>query len=154
VVRVSGGNTTVNNVAVAKYQPGIFENIINGQRYAVLQHQSDGSYVTPDNPARRGEQLKMFVTGIGTGNPAIGTNRAGLGGQQPDAIISAVGVNNGGVRVIGSEYLPGAVGIYTITFEVPIDTAPGPYQNLGLIVADPADPNTPIYAPGSFLPIQ
>ncbi len=114
----------------------------------------DGSYVTPDNPARRGEQLKMFVTGLGTGASPVGTDRAGVGGQASDALIT-VGVNNAGVRVIGSEYLPGAIGIYTITFEVPSDTATGPYQNLGLVIADPNDSSgTAIYAPGSFLPIS
>ncbi len=151
VITVNGGNTTVSNVPVTKYQPGIFQTTINGRPYAVLVH-SDGSYVTPDNPARRGEQLKLFATGLGQASPATGTNRAGIGGQASTAIIT-VGVNNGGVRVLGSEYLPGAIGIYTVTFEVPADTAPGSYQNLGFIVADPADPNTAIYAPGSFLPI-
>jgi uncharacterized protein (TIGR03437 family) len=154
VVTVNGGSTTVSNVTVTKYQPGIFETVVSGKKYAVLLHASDGSYVTLDNPARRGEQLKMFVTGLGMGATSVGTDRAGTGGQASDAAI-IVGVNNAGVRLIGSEYLPGAIGIYTITFEVPSDTAAGPYQNLGLIVVDPNDAtNTPIYAPGSFLPIS
>ncbi len=154
VVTVSGGSTTVANVPVFKYQPGIFDTALpNGRRQAVLLHVSDGSYVTPDNPARRGEQLKMFVTGLGLGATPTGTNRAGIGGQASDALIT-VGVNNAGVRVIGSEYLPGEVGIYTITFEVPTDTATGTNQNLGFVISDPSDPtNTAIYALGSFLPI-
>jgi uncharacterized protein (TIGR03437 family) len=154
VITVNSGNTTVSAVPVLKYQPGIFQTTFNGRVYAVLLHATDGSYVTPDNPATRGELLKMFVTGLGAGSPATGTNRAGIGGQASTALIT-VGVNNGGVRVLGSEYLPGAVGIYTVTFQVPSDTTPGPYQNLGFIVTDPNDPtNTPIYALGSFLPIS
>jgi hypothetical protein len=50
--------------------------------------------------------------------------------------------------------MPGAIGLYTVTFQVPSDTATGPYQNLGLIVADPAKPTVQIYANGSFVPIS
>ncbi len=152
-VTYNGGTKSISNVSVAALQPGIFETVIGGKRYAVLLHASDGSYVTPDNPARRGEQLKMFVTGLGPISPATGTNRVGLGEQTPSAIITA-GLNNGGVPVISSEYMPGAIGLYTVTFQVPGDTAIGPYQNLGLIVADPATPTVQIYANGSFVPIS
>ena len=151
-LRVSGGSTTVSNVEVAKYSPGLFETVIDGRKYAVLLH-SDGSYVTPDNPARRGETLTLFATGIGPVNPSSGTNRVGLGGQVSDAVI-AVGVNNGGVRSEKPVYAPGYIGLYTIKFEVPADTTPGPYQPLGLIVTDPNDPNAVgNYANGSFFPI-
>jgi uncharacterized protein (TIGR03437 family) len=154
VVTVNGGTTTVSNVAVAKYQPGIFTTTINGKSYAVVQRLSDGSFVTPDNPAQRGEQLKVFVTGLGLGMPATGTNKAGVGGQASDAPLT-MGVNNGGVRTIGSEYLPGAIGIYTITFEVPSDTDTGGYQPLGMFLTDPADTtNTPIFALPTYIPIS
>lgn len=153
VVTVNGGNTNVGSVPVSKYQPGIFSNVINGQRFAVLQHVSDGSFVTADNPARRGEALNMFVTGLGLGTPPTGTNRAGTGNQFSDAIIT-VGVNNGGVKTIGSQYLPGVIGLYVVTFQVPSDTQTGPVQPLGFVLTDPNDAtNTPIYALGAFLPI-
>jgi uncharacterized protein (TIGR03437 family) len=92
-VTYNGGTKSIPNVSVAALQPGIFETIIGGKRYAVLLHVSDGSYVTPDNPARRGEQLKMFATGLGPISPTTVTNRVGLGGQTPSAIITA-GLNN------------------------------------------------------------
>ncbi|MBS1871752.1 MAG: Ig-like domain-containing protein [Acidobacteria bacterium] len=151
-VGYNGGSKTVSGVTVSALQPGIFETLINNKRYAVMLHVSDGSYVTPDNPARRGESLKLFVTGLGAVTPATSTNRVGLGGQKPTAIITA-GLNNGGVPVTGAEYLPGAIGIYTVTFTVPTDTATGDYQNVGLIVSDPANPSVAIYANGSFVKI-
>lgn len=154
VVTAGSGNTTVSNVPVAKYQPGFFTTMIGGKTYGVVQRVADGSFVTPDNPAHRGDTLKVFVTGLGTGVPSVGTNKAGLGGQASDAMITT-GVNNGGVRTVGSEYLPGAIGIYTITFDVPADTATGPYQPLGLFLTDPADTtNTPIFALGTYIPIS
>ena len=149
VVRVAGGTTTV-QVPVVTLQPGIFESVNSaGRRQAVLLR-ADGSFVTPENPARRGEQLKMFTTGMGSVSPATATGRAGIGGQTVDAPIT-VGVNNAGVRFISAEYLYGAVGIYVITFEVPADTQTGPAQNLGLVLTG-AD-GSAVYAPGSFLPI-
>jgi uncharacterized protein (TIGR03437 family) len=148
VVRVNGASATV-TVPVAQYQPGIFETLFNGQRYAVLVHQ-DGSYVTLSNPARRGEQLTMFATGLGTVTPSAGTNRVGTGGQSVDAPV-IVGVNNAGVRVISAQYVAGGIGAYAITFEVPADTATGTRQNLALALAD-ASGNL-VFAPGSFVPI-
>ena len=148
-VRVGGGNTVVQNVPVSKYQPGIFETVINGQKWAVLLH-SDGSYVTPDNPAQRGETLTLFATGIGP--VATGTGKVGTG-QVSNALI-AVGVNNAGVRSEQPVYMPGAVGLYTIKFDVPADTQPNTRAPLGLIVTDPSDPNAQsVYAQGSFFPI-
>ncbi len=148
VVRVNGATATV-TVPVTQYQPGIFETLLNGQRYAVLVHQ-DGSYVTLSNPARRGEQLTLFATGLGTVTPSTGTNRAGTGGQAVDVPV-IVGLNNAGVRVVASTYAPGVIGIYEVTFEVPSDTATGTRQNLALAVVD-ASGNL-IFAPGSFVPI-
>jgi uncharacterized protein (TIGR03437 family) len=150
VFTVNGSSTSVSGVPVAALQPGIFEYVQNGRRYAVLLH-DNGSPVTPDNPARRGEALKMFATGLGSITTATATGRAGVGGQTVDAPVT-VGVNNAGVRVISTEYLPGEVGIYVVTFEVPADTQPGAYQNLALVLAGP-DGNA-IFGNGSFLPIQ
>lgn len=152
IVGYSGGTKTVSGVNVVAFQPALFETIFGGKRYAVLLHASDGSYVTPDNPARRGENLKMFVTGLGPVTPATATNRAGVGGQKPTALITA-GLNNAGVPVVAAEYMPGGIGIYTITFTVPNDTQTGDYQVVGLVISDPADPNTPIYANGSFVKV-
>jgi uncharacterized protein (TIGR03437 family) len=148
VVRVSGSTATV-TVPVTQYQPGIFDTTFNGQRYAVLVHQN-GSYVTLDNPAHLGEQITMFATGLGTVTPSTGTNRIGTGGQAVDAPV-IVGVNNAGVRVISATYVPGSIGVYQVTFEVPSDTATGTRLNLALALADST--GNLIFAPGSFIPI-
>jgi uncharacterized protein (TIGR03437 family) len=158
-VTVNGAPVDIPNVPVAKYQPGLFETDFNGLRFGTLLHADPnfpdlvGTTVTPQNPARRGELITMFATGLGSVTPATGTNRAGIGAQTVDANV-IVGVNNAGVRVVSAEYLPGQVGLYAITFQVPEDTQPGPRQNLALVVTDPTDPNaTFIYANGSFITI-
>ena len=153
IVRVNGGSTSIAGVPVAALQPGIFETtfISTGtKKYAVLLR-PDGSYVTPDNPARRGEQIKMFATGLGQVTTATGTNKAGIGGQTVNASL-LVGLNNGGVRLVSTEYMPGEIGIYVVTFEVPADTIAGTYQPLALVAVNPD--GTSVFSNPSYLPIQ
>jgi uncharacterized protein (TIGR03437 family) len=55
---VHAGFTVVRNA------PGLFQQALNGQSFAVALHE-DGSPVTPDSPARRGELLTVYGTGFG-----------------------------------------------------------------------------------------
>lgn len=135
-VRVSGGSTSVSGISVLRAQPGIFETDPgNGvRRYAAVQR-PDGSWVTAENPARRGEVLKMLVTGLGAVTPATDTNRAGIGGQQVQAPL-IVGINDAGVRLVSAEYAVGMMGIYVVAFEVPLDATTGQYRSLAIAAED------------------
>ena len=55
---VRAGFTVVRNA------PGLFQQALDGQSFAVALHE-DGSAVTVDSPARRGELLTVFGTGFG-----------------------------------------------------------------------------------------
>ncbi len=150
-VRVSGGSSTINNIPVVPLQPGLFETVdASGRRYAVVQR-PDGTYVSPENPARRGEVLKAYFTGAGQVTPATSTNRAGVGGQSPLRPL-IVGVNDGGVRVVSTEYAINLIGVYVVSFEVPADTATGPARNFAIAVVG-AD-GVPVFANGSSIAIQ
>lgn len=137
-VRVQGGNTSVGNIQVFRAAPGIFEVTPgdNQRRYAAAIR-PDGSWITPTNPARRGEFIRIAVTGLGGVNPATATNRAGTGGQLITGSI-IVGINDAGVRVVSSEYAAGLIGVYWITAEVPADTTPGLYRNLAVAMDSPS----------------
>ena len=76
--------------------------------------------VTPANPARPGEVILLFVTGLGPTSPAVGTN-------VPGPIPPAVTVNDplvlvAGVEaeVLGSFYAPTLSTAYQINFRIPI----------------------------------
>lgn len=131
-VRVSGGTTTTSGIPVLRTQPGIFETNPGGgvRRYAAVQR-PDGSWVTPQNPASRGEILRVLVTGLGAVSPTTGTNRAGLPGQVVQAPM-IVGVNDQGVRLVSAEYAVGMMGVYVVSFELPLDAVAGPYRNLAV----------------------
>ncbi len=136
VIRSSGGgSSTVEGVQVAALQPGIFEAVVSGARIAVAVR-PDGSFITPDNPARLGEVVRFYATGLGQVTPATGTNRAGVPGQSVVAPVVA-GVNNAGARLVSATYLEGAIGVYVIAVEIPRDTQTGPAQPLGLVMEGP-----------------
>lgn len=150
-VTVDGGSTLVNDVRVYYAQPGIFETVgEGGRRYAVVVR-PNGTFVTPSNPAQRGEILRMYATGLGPVLPVARTNQPGVPGQVVYLPV-IVGVANAGVRVVSAEYAQNMIGVYVVTFEVPADTRTGPEIPLDLVVQLPD--GTTAQAPGSRIAIQ
>jgi uncharacterized protein (TIGR03437 family) len=151
-IRAGAGSTTVNNVQVKAYQPGIFETPgPGGQTYAVLTKE-DGSYVTYDNPVRRAtdRRLRMYVAGLGQTSPALGTNFAGIPGQTVLTPL-VIGVNNGGARLISAETMAGVVGVYVVTFEIAADTATGLNRPLAIAIVN-ASGNLVLFGNPSVIP--
>lgn len=150
-VSVSGeGNPATVMVPVQQVAPGIFTSIYAGKPYTVAVR-PDGSYVSPTNPAQRGEDIQVYLTGLGQATPTIDTNTAGVPGQSITATL-AVGLNNGGVPLVSAIYAPGLIGVYVVTIHVPSDTKTGPYQPVGIIAHDSANKNH--YAQSTYIPIQ
>jgi uncharacterized protein (TIGR03437 family) len=149
-IRVSGGSTTVQNIPVLQVQPGIFETIgQNNLRYGVVLR-PNGTFASPQNPARRGEIVTLFATGLGRVDPAAATNSIGVPGQRVLERM-VVGVNNGGVRVVSAEYAVNMIGVYAVSFEIPVDTAVGTTAPLAL-AADVG--GSLLFANGSSIAIQ
>ncbi len=137
IARVGAGSTTINNVQVRDYQPGTFEDTDSqGRKYAVAI-KPNGTYVTPDNPARYGEIIRVFITGAGQTTPAAATGATGVTGQRL-GIDVVVGLNDLGVRVVSAEYARGLVGVYEVQFEVPQGTQTGATRPLGILLARPS----------------
>ena len=143
------GTATLNNVPIQPVAPGLFETQYNGQNFAVVTR-PDGSYVSPTNPAIPGETDCAYATGLGQTTPPLSSNNAGVANQ---TVVDPLdfGLNNAGVGVVSVSAVPDQVGVYQVCFQVPLTTAAGPRQNVGLIVHDPAGD---FYAQGSYIPIQ
>lgn len=149
-IRTTGGGTTTVPVTLLPVKPGVFTwTDTNGSVYAVATR-PDGSYVSSANPARRGEEVRIYAAGLGQTSPATATNRVGLGGQQVAAPVIG-GINDAGVRVVSAELLEGAVGVYVITLEIPADTAAGGAQPVGLGVT--GSDGQVVFANSSNIPI-
>jgi uncharacterized protein (TIGR03437 family) len=107
--------------------------------------------VSPTNPAQRGEDIQLYVTGLGQATPTIATGAAGVPDQ---TLVSSliVGLDNGGVRLIGAVYGPGLIGISIVTIQVPANAKTGPYQPVGIIGVDST--GTLDYAQATYIPIE
>jgi uncharacterized protein (TIGR03437 family) len=92
--------------------------------------------VTPENPARYGELIRIFITGAGQVSPTAFTGVTGVPGQNVLAPV-VVGLNNEGVRLVSAAYLEGAIGVFEIIFEVPQGTPIGPTRPIGVLLTRP-----------------
>lgn len=132
-VKVDSGQTTVSGIPVLAALPGIFETTLaDGTRYVVAVR-PDGTLVTPSNPARRGELIRFYVTGLGPALPLVQTNQPGVGGQLAFLPV-IVGLAGSGVPVVSAEYAENMIGVFVVAFQVP-DNAPSGQVNLSIGVA-------------------
>ena len=126
-VTVTVGPSTVNTtIAVTPAGPGIYETKnTDGVLRAVIVR-PDGSFASIENPARKGEIVRTYVTGLGPVAPVEVTNALPTPGT--DALVLGqvvVGVNNAGTRLIQARLAPNLIGVYEVTFQVPSDAPAG-----------------------------
>lgn len=116
--------------------PGVFALTSNGGSFppglgpAAILH-ADYSLVTPSNPAKAGETLQLYVTGLGSVTPSVAD-----GASAPSSPLSTVDENIG-VTIIDNNgntadaqvsfqgLAPGFAGLYQVNFVVPSGLASG-----------------------------
>jgi uncharacterized protein (TIGR03437 family) len=117
-----------------------------------------GAPVTPENPARPGEVILFYATGLGlvkpeevqqsmtTGDPFTGPEL-----NEPREFVSAL-INNTTANVLSAGLKPGAIGIYEVALELGGGTQPNPLAQVRIsqniytsnVVTIPVfDPNSP-----------
>ena len=108
---------------VVRNAPGLFQQIISGDSFAVVTHE-DGSVVTADSPAKRGELLTLYGTGLGptdhgrpTGFPVPDSPRYLL------VDTATVLMGDSEIAVEGAFAQPGRIGIDVVQFRLG-DAAP------------------------------
>jgi uncharacterized protein (TIGR03437 family) len=110
---------------------------INADGYAVVQHASDYSLVTKQNPAHAGEFLTAYGISLGpVGNPPASGYPAPanptITSQVPTG--AACRMTDGvsiGAAIATPTYVglaPGAVGVYQVNFQLPANLSPGDQQ--------------------------
>lgn len=153
-ISVSGGSATA-NITLTAAGPGIFETVMSDKVARAVALRPDGTYVSLENPARRGEQIRVLVTGMGPTTPPVATGALPVPGS--DALVSGqviVGVNNAGARVVTSRLSPNLIGVFEIAFVVPSDAPTGNNIVLSVAVNAPNDGGQTRFSNGSKLPIQ
>jgi uncharacterized protein (TIGR03437 family) len=76
-VRTAAGLSTLVPVTVVASTPKLFTKTMDGKGEPILVHNADWSLVSAASPARPGEYLILFLTGLGAVNPAIPAGQAG-----------------------------------------------------------------------------
>ena len=158
-VTVGSAPTATVTVPVLAASPGIFETTMSDGVLRAVAVRPDGSWVTVANPARRGEIVRAYATGLGVTSPSVGTNATAIPGT--DAVVQGtliMGVTNTagqgeGVRVFDARVAPDLIGVYEIPFLMPADAATGNNVSFSIGVI-PAGSSTPIYSATAKIPIQ
>jgi uncharacterized protein (TIGR03437 family) len=124
---------TQDNIVEVRYQgfstfsipqpvaPGIF---VLGDGTPAIQHAADYSLITPSNPAKPGETIVVYVTGLGPVNAVVTDGVPPTGpGVASASICSDNSVTLGTIVYAG--LTPGAVGLYQINVQLPQSLLPG-----------------------------
>jgi uncharacterized protein (TIGR03437 family) len=122
-VSVSGQTSAAETVNVAPAGPGIF--IITADGAGAFLH-GDLSGITSANPARRGETIVMYLTGLGETRPAT------FDGEPAPMDTLCFAMRDAAVSVAGrpasvgfNGLAPGYSGLYQINFDVPSSAPAG-----------------------------
>ena len=158
-VNVGAGSATV-NVQVLAAAPGIFQIPYSDSAPRAVALRSDGSFVTLSNPARRGETVRVYVTGLGPTVPSVGTGQVdnpgadliGADAQATGTVI--VGMSgSGGVTVTSARLGANMIGVFEVAFLVPNDAPQG--NDIGISVSViPVGATAAINSLASKIPIQ
>ncbi len=158
-VTVGAAPTATVSVPVLAASPGIFQTAMSDGVSRAVIVRPDGSFVSLTNPARRGETVRAYATGLGVTAPTVGTNATAIPGA--DAIVQGmliIGVTNTagqgeGVRVSTARVAPDLIGVFEIPFQMPADAATGNNVSFSIGVI-PVGSSTPIYSATAKIPIQ
>lgn len=125
---INGAASATRTVRVKDSTPGIYTNPPGGVGYAIGQHVQDGSYatITPQNPARPGETILLYVNGFGDVNPPVADGVPAPTDVLSRSVTTPVAVVDGEEAAVGFAGLsPKLIGVYAITVTIPSDIGPG-----------------------------
>ncbi|OFV94779.1 MAG: hypothetical protein A3F68_12655 [Acidobacteria bacterium RIFCSPLOWO2_12_FULL_54_10] len=98
-VTVNGQTSAARTVLMETQTPGIYTNLSTGSGPGSITH-ADGSLVTVQNPAHRGEFIIIYGTGLGAVNPPVATGiLPGNSGTEPHRTVTQVTVTIDGINV-------------------------------------------------------
>jgi uncharacterized protein (TIGR03437 family) len=132
-VTVGGQTGAPSTVRLDSVVPGVFTFNQSGTGAAAVLHQDGVTPVTAANPARPGEIVTLYATGLGAVNPPLPTGAPSVG----NLTVAATTVSVGGVASPQIDYSgvsPGFVGLYQVNFRIPPNAPTGSTQPLVLNV--------------------
>ena len=127
-VHIEDSVSEVFDLDLSDYSPGIFEINIGGMLFGAVTH-SDGSVVSPSNPASPGETVVVYLTGPG---PVDSPQASGYAAPA-DRLVRTLTVPTATIggregTVIFSGLSPGYVGLYQLNVTLPASLPSGNQQ--------------------------
>ncbi len=117
VVTTAGGASTAFNVTVASVAPSIFFDAPSG--IAAIVKNVDFSVITASNPAKAGDTIVIYSTGLGQTTPALATGALAPGSPFDNTSTVTVTIGGKDATVIYSIAAPGFAGLYQTAVTVP-----------------------------------
>ncbi|MEK7409529.1 MAG: hypothetical protein AAB225_31065 [Acidobacteriota bacterium] len=121
--RTHGGGTVRN---VLHLIPLSWPEIVTTRDGPAIVHSNDFTLVTPAKPARPGELLSLFATGLGPTRPGVASGKPFP--ASPLEVVNSpveVTVNGTPAEVLAAVGYPGAVDRYQVNFRLPPDAGRG-----------------------------
>ena len=135
-ISVTGGGSNSAFVTVLPLSPGIFETVGADNRRRAVALRPNGTVVTTTNPAARGENVRVYLTGLGPVTPAVPTGALSPAASDPQVgAILVAGINGSGVPVVQTVYARNLIGVYEMTITIPTDTVAFPSGTDSFLVA-------------------
>jgi uncharacterized protein (TIGR03437 family) len=127
IVSANGALTLPETLNIVPVQPGM---AANADGSVIAQH-GDYSLVTAAHPAAPGEQLMIYLAGMGATNPPVASGAATPLELVPANVKPTVSVDGQNAAISYWGLAPGLIGLYQINFTVPSNANAG---NLSLVV--------------------
>jgi uncharacterized protein (TIGR03437 family) len=116
-----GAQTSVSrSIALDNFVPGIFTANRQGTGAAAAVHQDNVTPVTAQNPARPGEVIVIYATGMGAVTPPLPTGARSTG--NPTVFTPIVNIDGIPGVVVFSGAAPGYTGLYQVNVQIPAST--------------------------------
>jgi uncharacterized protein (TIGR03437 family) len=119
-VAVGGQASPPRTIFLDAFAPGIFTVSQDGRGAAAAFHQDGVIPVTAQNPARPGEVVVFFGTGLGALNPPLATGAPSLGNRTASTLTASIDGVPGEVQFSGAA--PGFVGLNQVNVRIPATT--------------------------------
>jgi uncharacterized protein (TIGR03437 family) len=126
-IQVINNGVTSNTVTsyISLVAPGVFTQTQNGLGYGAIEH-ADYSVVTSANPAKPGETLTVYLTGLGAVSPTVADGDAAPSGSlssTTNTVAASIGGQTATVSFAG--LTPGSVALYQVNVVVPTTATSG-----------------------------
>lgn len=118
--------TVPETITIAPSQPGIFTMNQQGTGQGAIVD-TRGRVVDSTAPARSGEAVQVFCTGLGVTQPRVRPGEPAPAAEPLARVVAAVEARIGGrpARVLFAGLAPGFVGLYQVNVEIPAGVEPG-----------------------------